>query len=420
MGAARVLLTVAGIYTTQSAIGGMSFQALPAVLRSHGAGLELVGLVSLFMLPWALKFLWAPAVERLRQRPGGVRRSRLIILAGQGVAFGLLALLAALSPREAPLALFLLLAAVGVVVATVDIACDGFTVERLTPTTRGWGGAVQVGGGYAGMMLGGGLFLVLVDRVGWTPAVCAMVGLLVLLTLPVLLTPEPPLAAVCEDRGEDRGQGEDRHRPTLAAAFARPGVRWGLVVVLVFQPGLRIVQGLMAPFLIDRGFDLALLGMLHGVAGTAASLLGALLAGLAARRWGADALLGPAVLVEATVFLALLTAALVPGLPVAALVGLLLALAAVTGAAFVVLYTAMMGWASLRQAGVDFTLFQCADGMVAALAGYGGALLAGSLGYKAGFGLAAGAALAAAALLPGLRARIGTVPPGAVQPGGAV
>lgn len=418
MGAARVLLTVAGIYTTQSAIGGMSFQALPAVLRSHGAGLELVGLVSLFMLPWALKFLWAPAVERFRQRPGGVRRSRLIILAGQGVAFGLLALLAALSPGEAPLALFLLLAAVAVVVATVDIACDGFTVERLTPATRGWGGAVQVGGGYAGMMLGGGLFLVLVDRAGWTPAVCAMVGLLVLLTLPVLLSPEPPLAGVGEDRGE--GQGEDRHRPSLAAAFARPDVRWGLVVVLVFQPGLRIVQGLMAPFLIDRGFDLALLGMLHGVVGTAASLLGALLAGLAARRWGADALLGPAVLAEATVFLALLAAALAPGLPVAALVGLLLALAAVTGAAFVVLYTAMMGWTSLRQAGVDFTLFQCADAMVAALAGYGGALLAGTLGYKAGFGLAAGAALAAAALLPALRARIGTVPLDAAQPGVAL
>lgn len=414
MGAARVLLTVAGIYTTQSAIGGMSFQALPAVLRSHGAGLELVGLVSLFMLPWALKFLWAPAVERFRQRPGGIRRSRPIILAGQGVAFALLVLLAALSPGEAPLALFLLLAAVAVVVATVDIACDGFTVERLAPAARGWGGAVQVGGGYAGMMLGGGLFLVLVDRAGWTLAVCAMVGLLVLLTLPVLLTPEPPLASLGEDRSGNR------HRPSLAAAFARPDVRWGLVVVLVFQPGLRIVQGLMAPFLIDRGFDLALLGMLHGVAGTAASLLGALLAGLAARRWGADALLGPAVLVEAAVFLALLAAALAPGLPVAALVGLLLALAAVTGAAFVVLYTAMMGWTSLRQAGVDFTLFQCADAMVAALAGYGGALLAGTLGYKAGFGLAAGAALAAAALLPALRARIGAVQPDAAPPGVAL
>lgn len=125
-------------------------------------------------------------------------------------------------------------------------------------------------------------------------------------------------------------------------------------------------------------------------------------------------------LAEAAVFLALLAAALAPGLPVAALVGPLLALAAVTGAAFVVLYTAMMGWASLRQAGVDFTLFQCADAMMAALAGYGGALLAQFLGYKAGFGLAAGAALAAAALLPALRARIGTVQPDAAPPGVAV
>lgn len=403
-GTVRVLLAVAGIYTTQSAIGGMSFQALPAVLRSAGAGLDLIGLVSLFMLPWALKFLWAPAVERFRQRPGGARRSRLLILAGQGVAIALVAALAALVPRETPAALFLVLAAVALVVATVDIACDGFTVERLTPETRAWGGTVQVGGGYAGMMLGGGLFLVLVDRAGWTPAVLAMAGLLVVLTLPVWLTTEPPLAV----------SGGDAHRPSLAAAFAAPEVRRGLAVVLVFQPGLRIVQGLMAPFLVDQGFDLGLLGLLHGGAGTVASLGGALIGGIAARRWGAGGLLRPVVLAEAAVFAALMAAALSGGwLPVTVLAGLLLALAFVTGAAFVVLYTAMMGWVSLRQAGVDFTLFQCADALMAALAGYGGALLAGRWGYGVSFGLAAAAALAAAAL-PVLRA-----PAPAVQRGEA-
>lgn len=401
-GTLRVLLAVAGIYTTQSAIGGMSFQALPAVLRNAGAGLELVGLVSLFMLPWALKFLWAPAVERFRQRPGGARRSRRVILAGQGVAIALVAALAALVPRETPAALFVVLAAVAVVVATVDIACDGFTVERLTPETRAWGGTLQVAGGYAGMMLGGGLFLVLVDRAGWAPSVLVMAGVLVLLTVPVWFTAEPPLAV----------PAGEAHRPSLAAAFAAPEVRRGLAVVLVLQPGLRIVQGLMAPFLVDRGIDLGLLGLLHGGAGTVASLAGALAGGIAARRWGAGGLLRPVVLAEAGVFIALTAAALFQGgLPVAVLAVLLLALAFVTGVAFVVLYTAMMGWVSLRQAGVDLTLFQCADALVAALAGYGGALLAGRLGYGAGFALATLAALAAA-LLPVLR-----VPVAAAQPG---
>lgn len=408
-GTVRVLVAVAGIYTIQSTIGGMSFQALPAVLRSTGAGLELVGLVSLFMLPWALKFLWAPAVERFRQRPGGIRRSRLIILGGQGLAFALLGLIALLTPAETPLGLFLLLAVVAVVVATSDIACDGFTVERLTPATRGWGGAVQVGGGYAGAMLGGGLFLVLVDQAGWTPAVLAMVGFLALLTLPTVFIPEPPLATSPARIAP--------HRPSLGAAFARADVRWGLVAVLAFQPGLRIVQGLMGPFLIDRGFDLTLLGMLHGGPGTVASLSGVLLGGMAARRWGADALLRPVVLIEAAVFLALLVAALSPALPMTVLIGLMLVLTIVTGAAFAILYTAMMGWTSLQQAGIDFTLFQCADAMVAALAGYGGALLAGALGYKAGFGLATAAALAAAVLLPIVLARIGSVRSGAGQPG---
>lgn len=70
----RVLTVVAGIYITQSAIGGLTFQGIPAVLRAEGAGLDVIGLVSLLMLPWALKFLWAPALERLRLPLGRHRR----------------------------------------------------------------------------------------------------------------------------------------------------------------------------------------------------------------------------------------------------------------------------------------------------------------------------------------------------------
>lgn len=404
----RVLAAAAGIYTAQSAIGGLSFQALPAVLRSAGAGLELVGLASLCMLPWALKFLWAPAVERFRQRPGGGRRSRPLILAGQGAAIALIAFLAGVTPQETPAALFITLGLAAVVAATTDIACDGFMVERLTGANRAWGGMFQVGGGYAGVMLGGGLFLVLVDRLGWTPAVWTLVGLLTLLTLPAWLAVEPPLTAPA---------ARALTPPSLAAAFAAPDVRFGLAAVLIFQPGLRLVHGLAAPFLVDRGFNLELLGLLHGGAGTVASLGGALLAGLAARRWGAANLLRPTLLLEAGVFSALALAALRQAhIPAPALAGLLLALSTVTGAAFVVLYTAMLGWTSLRQPGVDFTVFQCADALVAAIAGYGGALLAARLGYEASFGLAAAAAVGAAASLSWLRSPR-AVQPETIQPG---
>ncbi len=392
----RVLVVIAGIYTTQSVIGAMTFHGVPAVLRTAGAGLDMIGMVYLLMLPWALKFLWSPAIERYRLPASGARRSRQLIVAGQLIAIVTIALIALVTPGEFPLLLFAALAFAAIVTATVDIACDGFAVQQLAGPVRGWGNVMQVGGGYLGAMLGGGLFLVLIPLLGWRMAIAAMVLLLVLLTLPAATTREPP--------GDPAEQG--RHRPSLADAWARPAIRWGLLIVLVYQAGLRLGMGMTAPFAIDRGFDLTMLGYVSGVFGTIASLIGTLLAGLAIRRWGADRLLLPVVVAQIILFAGFAAASLMPNVAIAIVMALLIAKAVILGAAFVTLYTAMMGWSSLRQAGVDFTLFQCADAAIAAAAGLSGGVLAQALGYRACFGLAAALALIASIILPTLMRRI--------------
>jgi MFS transporter (putative signal transducer) len=169
---------------------------------------------------------------------------------------------------------------------------------------------------------------------------------------------------------------------------------------LLVQGGLRLTQGMTGPFLIDRGFDLARLGIVSGIAGTAASLVGTLLAGLLLRRLDVAAVLQGTVAAMLAVLAGFALAALVRNLPWQALAGLVLVKALVTGALFVALYTAMMGWSSLRQAGVDFTLLQCADAATAAVAGVAGGQLAQHLGYAPCFGLAAALGLLAWLALP--------------------
>lgn len=380
----KILAAIGGVYVAQSLVGGLTFMGIPAVLRTEGVPLETLGLVALLMLPWALKFLWAPWVERYRIRVDGTRRSRQVVARGQVACALALAALALAGPGNIRM-LFALLALVALASATVDIAVDAFAVEQLSAADRGWGNAAQVGGGYLGLVLGGGAFLALVPHAGWAVATATMAGAVLLLALPFLFGREPA-----------RAPAPRPHTPSLSYALRRPQVRRGLLVTVLFEAGVRLVQMLAGPLLVDRGLDLSTLGLLNGAGAVGAGLLGTALGGMLVRRQGAQRalLMAAGGQVAALITLAL---AVSMGADITILAALVVVKTLAMATGFVCLYALLMGWSSLKQAGVDFTVFQCADAAVAGLAGYGAALVAGRLGY--GPALLAAAGIAAAGLV---------------------
>ncbi|EJL0387818.1 TPA: yersiniabactin-associated zinc MFS transporter YbtX, partial [Klebsiella pneumoniae] len=137
----RVIFAIAGVYVTQSLVSALSMQSLPALVRAAGGSLALAGATTLFMLPWALKFIWAPWIERWRLPPGSQeRRSRMLILRGQVALAAILTIAAAIGwfgreggfPDTQIVALFVLFMVAGTVASTIDIASDGFCVDQLT------------------------------------------------------------------------------------------------------------------------------------------------------------------------------------------------------------------------------------------------------------------------------------------------
>ncbi|OYY08257.1 MAG: hypothetical protein B7Y70_12640, partial [Rhizobiales bacterium 35-68-8] len=138
------------------------------------------------------------------------------------------------------------------------------------------------------------------------------------------------------------------------------------------------------------------IGLVNGAGAVGAGLLGTLIGGLAVRRMGAERAVLVAASAQVAAILALaggVTAGMDPHVLAALVVAKTLAMAM----GFVCLYALLMGLSSLRQAGVDFTLFQCADAAIAGLAGYGAALVAGRIGYGPTF--VAAAAIAATGVL---------------------
>ncbi|QLF92124.1 MFS transporter [Pseudomonas sp. ABC1] len=390
LSARQVLPAIAGIYISQTIITALTTQALPSLLRDAGASLQVAGLTALLWIPWGIRFLWAPAVERLRLPAGRLqRRSRTLVLGGQWLiaavllVLGLAALAGHLSLADhAGLILAGLLVA-ALVAATTDVASDGFTVEQLASQQRGWGNVAQVGGSYVGAMLGAGGFLLVVGTLGWPQALLAAALAIVLLSVPMMLLREPP---------RDPALAVN-HRPGLLHALRRPEVRTGLLLMLLSSIGVRLTLGMFGPFLLDKGLSLEELGWFFGTLHLGAGLTGAVLGGMLVRAAPGWRAVWIAVSLKALVLAALTLAAPTASLTVLmVLVGLMFA---ALGFVWVALYSALMGLTSPLQSGVDFTLFQSADALLAVAGGVAGGWLSQHLGYEVCFGLAAASAVVA-------------------------
>lgn len=202
----------------------------------------------LTVLPWTLKFLWSPHIERYRLPPVGKNRSRVIVGSGIAVCAAGLAMLAFTGPTPVSIAIAIL-SVIALVTATVDIACDGYAVETLAEEHHGWGNAAQVGGSYLGSAIGAGLFLVLVERSGWTNATLVMSGLVILLALPFLFGPASKTSVQTRDHLPSIRNALKDHRSapvsssppsmSLRRNGARCSGRFWSITALTLQPSAR-------------------------------------------------------------------------------------------------------------------------------------------------------------------------------------
>ena len=93
----RALVLLAALYLAQGLPYGFFTQALPVLMRDAGYSLTAISAPSLLFVPWALKFLWAPWVDRWGSGKPNHRKRWILVC-----VFAVMVVLAitALFPRE--------------------------------------------------------------------------------------------------------------------------------------------------------------------------------------------------------------------------------------------------------------------------------------------------------------------------------
>jgi PAT family beta-lactamase induction signal transducer AmpG len=365
-----------GLYVAQAVPTYLFAAAIPPILREAGVSRTDIGTFSLLLLPLVLKFLWAPMVDRWRPVARAHRAGWVV--ATQGAIILLIAALALVTPDDVWTILWIGLAA-SFLLSTQDIATDGYAAKHLPEADRAVGNAIQGGAVALGVVVGGTLGLVLHAYFGWQVMVLTIAALSLLPLLAAFAMAEPP-----------PGPAAAAPRPSLRAFLARPEARRILWIALTYRLSEGFVKAMEAPYMVDAGVPLEMIGYISGIAAATAGLAGsATAAWLILRRGVADVLtlLGGLRTLCFALFAAHAFGAVTGAWPLFGAAGFQTLIRYME---IVALYSLFMAVSSREQPGTDFTVLACAQ-LVVYLAG---SLASGRIADAFGYGpLFAGATL---------------------------
>ncbi|WP_373547730.1 MFS transporter [Chamaesiphon sp.] len=259
--------------------------AFRAWLTKTGFDLKTIGWLSLVGLPYALKFLWLPLIDRFRL-PWLGRRRGLILATQIGLTIAILGLasqmgvivgLDAAGRNTALQSIAITAVAIAFLSATQDLAIAAMGTDLLGKLEVGAGASVALWGYRVALLLTGWIAFVLADWIGWAAVYSAMAGCLGIGIVGTFLAPNAKVNLAPK---------------SLTAAllepvrdfFRRLGTRKAILVaifIVVFRLGDGMVAKMAVPFLGDRGlgFSDTDIGNIHQGIGSIATLVGTLAGG---------------------------------------------------------------------------------------------------------------------------------------------
>jgi PAT family beta-lactamase induction signal transducer AmpG len=257
---------------------------------------EIAFYTSWLYLPWVIKPLWSPFVDLLQKKRFWILLMQLLIGAG-------LAAIAFTIPTtnffQITLALFWLLAFSS---ATHDVAADGFYMLALSDEKQSFYVGIRNTFYRVAMITGQGLMVMVAGllskyydiRIAWSITFLLAAGIFIALSLyHFFVLPKSDL---------DVKQPLSKIRELFVSFFQKKGIITSLSFLLLYRLGEAQLAKIASPFLLDN-FDvggLALsteqVGLIYGTIGVVALLVGGIVGGVLASRYGLKRCLWPMVL----------------------------------------------------------------------------------------------------------------------------
>ena len=251
---------------------------LQAWMKEEGIDLGTIGMIWLVGLPYTLKFLWAPFLDRFNLPFLGRRKGWLlviqILLIISTISLGLN------NPKNNPWLLAFTAVLVTFFSASQDIVVDAYRREDLPDEELGLGSTFYIYGYRLGMLLTSGGGLLMADQFSYTWVYIILAVSLLPGVVTTILTPEPK--TVC---GIPKNIKEAVIGPFIEY-FSRKGAIGILAFIILYKIGDSMASAMTTPFYLDIGFTKTDIGTVVKLFGFWATIIGAFIGGVTILRLG--------------------------------------------------------------------------------------------------------------------------------------
>src|SRR6266481_2175445 len=228
----------------------LTSKTLQAWMTTAKVDLATIGFFSLVTLPYSLKFVWAPLMDRyvppfLGRRRGWVFITQVLLLLA-------IAAMSLHDPRTGLKMLAINAIAIAFFSASQDISLDAYRTDVLRDREMGAGAAVFVMGYRIAMITTGALAFFLADRLPWPMVYLILSILMIVGIVTTFVAPEPVL-----NDAPPRTLVEAVVLP-FADFFQRVGVLRALLVLLfivAYKYSDSLAGSMTTPFLLQAGFS---------------------------------------------------------------------------------------------------------------------------------------------------------------------
>lgn len=251
----------------------LSESILQAWLHDFGISNTRIGLLMYVGLPYLLKPLWAPLIDRftlpwLGRRRGWIFLFQLLL----ACAIGSLSVFT--GAHQLTVIAFVLLAVV-FLSASLDIVVDAYRTDVARPPERGLA-AAAANVGYRILSYGAlSVSLIVADHVSWHAAFLTLAGAMLVLSIGTWWAPEPD-----DPRGNKLPTMKESVLEPLRELLAVPGVVALIVLIMLYKVGDAFALKFFTNFMIDVGFSKTEIGVFVKAVLTIGSMVGAIVGGV--------------------------------------------------------------------------------------------------------------------------------------------